>query len=511
MKNTAVKIAAAIVLTASCICVENGRADVRVDKMFSDHMVLQRDLPVPIWGTADPDEKVSVSFRGQTKETAADREGKWMVGLDPLEVGEPRTLTVSGKTSVTFNDVLVGEVWLGSGQSNMAGGPGGYTRRDEVLAEMVKAAPYPNLRLYDRKGGWKVAAADDINGFSALLFSFGQPLQEELAVPVGLIVGAVGGTPSGRWLSPDMFASDPGVKAVLQKSDAGVPMLEKLDAHEEEKAKWEETLQRAKTEGKGLPRRPNSPIPVGDLYAVHIAPVVPYAIRGVLWDQGESGTAVKGVDPFTMMGALIRGWRKEWGQGDFPFLYVQKPSGGGCAWDTDNPVTRMADPFSQQPANPNPDAAGHYRELHIRIMQHPNTAMVTAVDLGGGIHPANKSGYGRRACRVALGFVYGRDVEIYGPIYDSHKVEGDKIRIHYKHVGKGLAFRHGEKLQGFEIAGADGVYHWADAKIEDQSVVVSSATTPEPRHVRYGWSQNPTWANLFNKDGLPALTFRSER
>ena len=471
MRKTTAILTAAIVGMGSFILLPGARAEPAVDRMFGDHMVLQRDAPVPVWGTADPGEKVSVSFREQNKEATADQQGKWTVKLDPLKLGKPGKLTVTGKTSVTFNDVLVGEVWLGSGQSNMAGGTGGYARRDEVLAEMVKAAPYPNLRLY--RGGWNVATANDINRFSALLFSFGQPLQKELGVPVGLIVGAVGGTPSGRWLSPEMFAADPGVQAALKKSRAG------------------------KQRG------------VGDLYARHIAPLVPYAIRGVLWDQGESGTAVKGIDQFTLMGALICGWRQAWGQGDFPFLYVQKPSGGGCAWDKDNPVTRMADPFSGQPAKPNPGGGGAYRELHIRIMQHPNTAMVTAVDLGSGIHPINKSGYGGRACRVALGFVYGRDVAIYGPIYGSHKVEGSKIRIRFKHVGKGLAFRHGEKLQGFEIAGTDGVYHWADAKIEGDTVVASSDKTPKPAHIRYGWSNKRTWANLFNKDGLPALTFRT--
>jgi sialate O-acetylesterase len=210
-----------------------------------------------------------------------------------------------------------------------------------------------------------------------------------------------------------------------------------------------------------------------------------------------------------MMGALIRGWRNTWGQGDFPFLYVQKPSGGGCAWDTQDPVTRMADPFGPQPANPSKDTDGLYRELHIRIMQHPNTAMVTASDLGSSVHPPNKSGYGHRACRVALGFVYGRNVELYGPIYDSHAVEGNTIRIRFTHVGKGLAFQHGDTLQGFEIAGAEGVYHWADAKIDGDTVVVSSEAVEKPVYARYGWSRNHTWANLFNKDGLPALTFRT--
>jgi sialate O-acetylesterase len=275
-------------------------------------------------------------------------------------------------------------------------------------------------------------------------------------------------------------------------------------------AAWEAAVEKAKQAGKQPPRKPRGPVKLGDLYAAHIEYVVPYAIRGVLWDQGESGTAVPEVDQFTMMGALIRGWRNAWGQGEFPFLYVQKPSGGGCAWDTENPVNRMADAFSTQPAAPNKDADGQYRALHIRIRQHPNTAMVSASDLGSGVHPANKSGYGRRACRVALGHVYGRDLEIYGPVYESHTVEGNQIRVRFGHVGQGLAVKHADKLQGFEIAGDDAVFQWADAEIDGDTIVVSCPQVSQPVHVRYGWSRNHTWANLFNKDGLPALTFRSE-
>ncbi|NQU24893.1 MAG: hypothetical protein HQ567_26720 [Candidatus Nealsonbacteria bacterium] len=495
-------IVLAIILTGAASDV---LAEVQVNRMFGDQMVLQQAIPVPIWGTAAAAEKVTVTFRDQKQETTADKDGKWMVKLKPLAVGDPGTLTVSGTNSVTFQDVLVGEVWVGSGQSNMAGGTGGYARRDETLAAMVDAAPYPKLRLY--RGGWKEADADAVNGFSALLFSFGQPLQEKLDVPVGLIVGAVGGTPSGRWLSPGMFEADPGVQALLKEKGMRVSHEERVKQYEETLAAWQSAVKAAEEAGKQPPRKPRGPVKVGDLYAAHIEPVVPYAIRGVLWDQGESGTAVAEVDQFTMMGALIRGWRNVWGQGEFPFLYVQKPSGGGCAWDKENPVTRMADAFSEQPAATNKDADGQYRALHIRIMQHPNTAMVTANDLGSGVHPVNKSGYGRRACRVALGLVYDRNVAIYGPLYESHTVEGSKVRIRFGHAGQGLAIKHADKLQGFEIAGEDGVFHWAEAEIDGATVVASSAEVSKPVHVRYAWSRNHTWANLFNKDGLPALTF----
>jgi sialate O-acetylesterase len=232
----------------------------------------------------------------------------------------------------------------------------------------------------------------------------------------------------------------------------------------------------------------------------------------VLWDQGESGTAIQSVDQFTLMGALIRGWRNEWGQGDFPFLYVQKPSGGGCAWDLDDPTTKQASKFAPLPKAVPPTSAGLYRELHIRIMNHPNTAMVIATDLGSGIHPVNKSGYGDRACRVALGMVYGKKIEYYGPLYASNKIEGDKVIVKFTHTGQGLAFKHGQKLQGFAIAGEDKQFRWADAVIEGEgdTVIVSSAEVKKPLAVRYAWNGDHPWANLFNKDGLPALTFRTD-
>jgi sialate O-acetylesterase len=238
--------------------------------------------------------------------------------------------------------------------------------------------------------------------------------------------------------------------------------------------------------------------------------MMPFGIRGVLWDQGESGTAITGVDQYTLMGALIRGWRKEWGQGDFPFLYVQKPSGGGCAYDQKDPVTNKANAFAALPANPPATQAGLYRETHIRIMKYPNTAMVISTDLGPGIHPTNKSGYGARSARVALGMVYGKRVEYYGPLYDSHQTDGNKVSVRFSHAGGGLMYQHGDKVQGFAIAGEDKVFHWADAKIEGDVVVLTCDKVPKPVAVRYAWGDTHPWANLFNKDGLPAITFRTD-
>ena len=490
------------------------QAAVQLPPVISSHMVLQREMAVPIWGTASPNETVTVKFRDQQKQTSANADGKWLVKLDPLKAGRPDKLTVN---DIELEDVLVGEVWVGSGQSNMAGGVGAYVKNDEVLAKLA-SANHPGLRLKrSGKEGWQEATPQNMDRFSAILFAFGVRLHQDLDVPVGLIVAAVGGTPSGFWLSEEAYQSDPACKEVVGKSITAYPKAEMEMKYQQDMELWEKAAAAAKQEGRKPPGKPVPPLgpgecrgKVGNLYEAHIRPNIPYAIRGVLWDQGESGTAIESVDQYTLMGALIRGWRKEWGQGDFPFIYVQKPSGGGCAWDPADPVTKKGNPFSRLPKTVPGTAEGLYIENHIRIMHYPQTAMATSSDLGGGIHPVNKSGYGARAARVALGMVYGRKVEIYGPVYQSHKIEGGKARVSFTHVGQGLAYRHGEKPQGFALAGEDKVFHWADAVIDGDTVVVSSDKVSEPVAVRYGWGREHSWANLFNKDGLPALPFRTD-
>ena len=509
MKNRTTLLAKTILAVAILILTPKVWAEPTLDPMFGDHMVLQRGMLVPIWGTADPGQKVTVSFRDQKKETTADQEGKWKVKLDPLKVGAPGKLTVAGKTPRVLSDVQVGDVWLGSGQSNMSWRVGKFVAGDEALAAMVKAGPYPNLRLY--KGDWKIAAPEDIGNFSALMFSFGLPLQKELDVPVGLIVGAVSGTASGRWLSPEMLLDDPSLKKTLESNEPGKTFLKEIKAHPKTLAKWEEAAKQAAADGKPVPEKPALPSHLGDLYAQFIEPVVPYAIRGVVWDQGESGMGIKGVDhQFPVMHALIQGWRKAWGQGDFPFLCVQKPSGGGCAWDAQgNPLTRMASKFVPQPTEPNDPRNGNWRCNQIQLIDLPKTAFVITSDLGSGIHPPDKSSYGRRACNIALSYVYAGNSPIYGPRYDSHVVEGKQIRVRFKHVGKGLVMRHSDKLQGFEIAGKDHPWHWAEAKIEGDTVVVSSQEVPHPVHIRYKSHNSCPWANLFNKDRWPAFAFNT--
>jgi len=466
------------------------------DRMFSDHMILQRGMPAPVWGTAAPGETVVVSIRNQRKQAKAGTDGKWMVKLDPLKTGAPAALKISGvgDGAITFTNVLVGEVWIGSGQSNMAGNTSGYRRQDEALDAWANDATHMPLRFYDRHNGvWRRPSEPQFGRSSALGFAFIYSLSKELGVPVGMMVFAYGGRPSGEWITPGMAAAsaDPVLRKLVEPGAEAPPP----------------------GGGQAGKRKFLTRETMGVHYRNGISKFRPYAIRGVLWDQGEGGTNLEGVDQFTAMSALIAGWRKDWGNDDLPFLHMQKPSGGGCAWDPANPVNRGARELTPQPTGPSrmkPDRM-FYRLNHIRMGTIPNAPLVTTVDLARGVHPPTKSAYGARAVRVALGTVYGRDVETCGPVYRSHTVEGGRIRVTFDHVGKGLAFRHSEKLQGFEIAGSDGAWRWAEATIDGATVVVHHADIPSPTQVRYAYWPEPSYANLFNKDGLPALTFTTER
>ena len=486
------------------------KADVKLPPVISKGMVLQRDKVVPIWGTAEVGEKITIKFRDQEKTTTTDAQKKWSINLDKLKAGGPDVLTIVGKNTLTLDNVLVGDVWVGSGQSNMQGGVAGYSKGDAILAKLA-AESYPKIRLIGSgRAGWVESNPANNNGFSALLLSFGVRLNQELDIPIGLILGAVGGTPSGYWLNDEMLLKDQPCQDFIKKFSSTYDFDALKKKYDADLAIWEK--------GDKVPaKKPQPPIKageskgkIGNLYDAHIKPFLPFAIAGVLWDQGESGTAITGLDQYTLMGALIKGWRQAWGQGDFPFIYIQKASGGGCAWNYDDPINSASEKFSKLPATVPPLSSGVYLDNHIRIMNYPNTGMAIASDLGPGIHPSNKSGYGTRASQVALGMVYGKKMEFYGPTYKSHKIEGNKIRVSFDHFGKGLAFKNGEALQGFAIAAEDKNFFWADAIIDGNDVLLSSSKVTQPSAVRFAWSQNHTWANLFNKDGLPAIPFRTD-
>ncbi len=502
-------------------------AGVVLPSILSSHMVLQRDRPVPVWGTAASHEKVTVEFAGQQKATTADAQGHWQVVLDAMPASsEPREMVVTAVasnnqiTSQRLADILVGEVWLGAGQSNMAFSCEFFRGRDPVLARQVDAGPYPQLRIH--AGQWLESSPRNLAAFSAQLFVFGLELQRDLRVPVGLMVGAAGGTPAGFWLSREAYECDAACRERIAQYARTYDYSAAIQKYERAACAWRQAVAAAQGRGeKKLPPAPVKPLKAGEFYGLGAMktvgelyekkirlPFLPYAIRGVLWDQGESGTAIEGCDAYTLMGALIRGWRRDWGY-DFPFIYVQKPSGGGCAWRSDDPVTCQAEKAAPLPAVVPNDGAE--RETYLRIMTYPAVFMATSSDLGAGIHPVNKSGYGARAARVALGAVYQRPIAYYGPTYQSHTVEGGKLIVRFGHTGQGLACGPGERLRGFALAGADGRYEWADASISGDTVVLSSDKVAHPVSVRYAWASRPSWANLFNRDGLPALPFRTDR
>lgn len=461
------------------------RAPLRLHALFSDGAVLQAGMMVPIWGTAEPGEEVAVEFEGQKKTVAADGEGRWRVRLDLLSPGGPYELMVSaGGRSVVVRNILVGEVWLASGQSNMEWP----VRSSADAEEEIRRARHPKIRLFtvprrasdaperDVAGTWKECSPESVAGFSAVAYFFGRELHEALGVPVGLIHASWGGTPAEVWTRRQVFDEVPELRGCVEE-----------DARR--RAAHEKAAEKARAEGKPAPR---PPLPLASLYNGMIAPLVPYGIRGVIWYQGESNASRAGLYR-ALFPALIRNWRKDWGQGDFPFLFVQ-----------------LANFMARKP-DPSESAWAELREAQLRTLAEvPRTAMAVAIDLGEekDIHPRNKQDVGKRLARAALGTVYDRDIVFSGPLYDGMKVEGDRIRISFKHVGGGLVAR-GGKLLGFAVAGEDRKFAWAEAEIDGETVVVRHPSGAKPVAVRYAWADNPE-ATLYNKEGLPASPFRTD-
>jgi len=522
--------AAAALLVAVCRIAAGSTAlaEIALPGILGSHMVLQRDMPVPIWGTAGKGETISVRFRDQEKTAVAEPDGRWMLRLDPLAAGGPDALTIEGSSSkpVALDDVLVGEVWLGSGQSNMDTTP----KSSRAEAEKLGQPPdprlmrdieqsYPRLRLFRHNAStkgmptWRPSTPETNRNSSALLFEFGIQLQAELDVPVGLVMGAEGGTHTFVWIPRDAFLKDASIQAILAKGASAFET--KRRQAQEELDRWKSSEAAALPGAKPpvrVPVHPNEQPAVGQNYRRFIRVHAPFAIRGVLWDQGESGSGIDGIDVHTMMGPLIAAWRADWEQGEFPWIYMQKPSGWGCPLDSADPLTERAVPFAPLPPRlPWGYDGGGRRVMFARIREYPNTAMACVSDLGVGLHPLDKTAYATRAVRVAMRAAYSAPVEIYGPEFRSMDLlENGRIRVHFKGVGPGLAVPAGRPLQGFAIAGEDRVWRWAEALIEGDTVVVWNQSVPKPVAVRYGWAERMPWATLFSGNGLPALTFRTD-
>lgn len=483
-------------------------ADVALPAVIGDHMVLQQGMNIPIWGTAGPGENVVITIAGQQVQTTADENGKWTVSLNPLEYGGPFTLRVTGSNSIVVHDVLVGEVWVCSGQSNMQMAVSRVNNAEKEIAE----ADFPNIRFFtvprtvsdkpldDTTGSWTACTPQTVPGFSAVGYFFGRELHKTLGVPVGLIHTSWGGTPAEAWTSLPALSAVPELRQLAQDWDERILAYPKaLADYQKAHAQWEKAAQKARAEGTKVPPEPKAPQnpatspwrPAG-LFNGMISPLIPFAIRGAIWYQGESN-ANRAYHYRTLFPTMIRDWRKHWGEGDFPFLFVQLAN------------------FMARKREPTESAWAELREAQLMTLALPNTGMAVIIDIGeaNDIHPRNKQDVGKRLAAWALGTTYGKDVVISGPLYDSMTIEGNRIRLRFKHVDGGLVAKGGRRLKGFAIAGEDRKFYWAHAKIDGDTVVVRSFRVPKPVAVRYAWADNPE-CNLYNAAGLPASPFRTD-
>lgn len=503
-------------------------AEVRPNPLFSDGAVLQRDQRIPVWGTARDGEKVTVELKDQKVTTTAEN-GVWRVDLKPIGAGGPFTLKFTGDNTVTVDNILVGEVWICSGQSNMEWP---FNKAANAAEERPKAG-YPKIRMYtvpkkisikpltEAKSTWVECSPETVGGFSAVGYFFARDLFQRLGIPVGMIHTSWGGTPAQAWTSIEGLGKDPELKNYLENASAardGFPA--RLEAHpaklaefKAQKEIWEQTVSKPHKEalknwseesakatqtGRAVPpkpelasKAPTPPIgPEGDqksettLFNAMLHPLIPYAIKGAIWYQGEANARESRLYQ-TLFPAMIADWRTRWNQGNFPFLFVQIA------------------PFNGQPPE--------IREAQLFTLKNsPNTAMAVTTDLGDAndIHPTRKEPVGQRLALGARALAYGEKIEYSGPLYQSMEVKGSEAILSFAHTGSGLLAKDGE-LKGFTLAGADGRFIPATAKIEGTKIVVTAAGVTDPIAVRYGWENVPD-VNLFNQEGLPASPFRTD-
>ncbi len=514
-------VAAAVLLACGPVL-----ADVKPAGVFGDHMVLQRERPVPVWGTAAPGEKVTVQFAGQTRTATACKDGRWRVNLAPLKANAiGNRLTIAAANTVTIKNVLVGEVWLCSGQSNME-----WPLRGSLnAAEEIAAAKYPSIRLFNVPGHvarmspqtavsapWAPCTPASATSFSAVGYFFGRRLWKELGVPIGLIGSNWGGTRIEPWTPLVGFKRIPELKdivAQISRFDLSTPAAKAAYAKRlDDVEAWLGAARKAVAAGKhpnALPQLPR--VGGGDPTAIYngmVHPMVPFAMRGAIWYQGESNGS-EGESYYHKTRALVEGWREVFENPELAYYLVQ-----------------LAD-FRSSPDSPaGGDGWAMIREAQRKCLTIPHTGMAVITDIGAArdIHPKNKQDVGYRLAQWALHQTYGKAALVpSGPLYKSMKVEGKSIRLAFDHVGSGLMV--GERKQGlaptkevvggklgrFAIAGSDKKWYWADAKIDGDAIVVSCKQVPKPVAVRYGYCMNPVGANLYNKEGLPASPFRTDK
>jgi sialate O-acetylesterase len=477
---------------------------VSLPKLFSDNMVLQREMRVPIWGCADPGERVRAELGRYAAETLADSDGKWKLYLGPLDVGGPFQLTVGGKNTIIIQNVLVGEVWICSGQSNMS-----LEVQDGLNAKQeISNANYPQIRHFQVKrtkslkpledvspvdnpksselNCWEVCSPSTVGHFTAVGYFFGLNLHKKLNVPIGLIHASWGGTTAEAWTPHDTLETDPELSLILKHWPDYNNDEQWLKEEYEKYVKDVEKAQKLETVEPLYFNQPSV------LYNGIIAPIVPYGIRGVSWYQGESN-AYRAYQYRNLLPALIKKWRNNWGEGNFPFLIVQ-----------------LANYHFE------PQVFPELREAQSIALSLPNTAMVVAIDLGdsANIHPKNKQEIGRRLYLAANNMVYGDNSLGSGPVFKSINIEAGKCHLSFKNIGEGLISKGNKSLEGFYVAGADHKFIEAQAIIKGENVVVWSNLVRHPVAVRYAWANFPRSCNLYNKLGieayLPTSPFRTD-
>jgi sialate O-acetylesterase len=438
-------------------------AALKLNPLFSNGAVLQQGQKVPIWGTADAGKPVTIHFADQT--ITVEGGGKWRAMLDNLKSGGPYEMTISsGDEKITLKNILVGEVWIASGQSNMQWPVKLSADAEKTIAEsanpMIRLLTVPREPANEPRDlvnvAWVECNPQTVPEFSAVAYHFARELQAKLGVPVGIINTSYGGTPAEAWTSRRALEAVAELKSLVSEPPAGAT----------------------------APQRPTV------LYNAMIHPLIPYAIKGAIWYQGESN-AGRAFQYKTLFPTMIRNWRSDWGQGDFPFLFVQLA------------------PFYKK-NDPHPEWAELREAQRLTVHAVPNTAMAVITDVGDetDIHPKQKAPVGQRLALAALALAYNRPVEYSGPEYASLAVKGNQVVLSFDHVDGGLVAQ-GDKLEGFTIAGKDQKFHPAQAEIQGDKVIVSSPDVPEPVAVRYGWAGYPV-VNLANKAGLLASPFATD-
>jgi len=479
------------------------RAEVRLPAVFANHMVVQRDSPVHIWGYASPSEAVTVGFRGEIEHVDADELGRWSLYLHPGSAGGPFEMQVQATNRIVFEDVLAGDVWIASGQSNMefSMGKGTYSgvKNDE---QEISAANYPRIRLLDLqqrssdsplddvaiRHPWSECTPDSVASFSAVGYFFARDVQQHEDIPIGVIDVSWGGTPAEAWTSLDALSADAALMPVFARRAA---LMNQLSTALLQEKKEQADYESAKAAGNPMASPPWHPDqeswkPAG-VYNAMIAPLTPYAIKGVIWYQGESNSPPDAASLYArLFRTLILDWRNKWAQGDFPFFFVQI-------------------------ANWNPgESWPELREAQRQALVLKDTAMAVSIDIGDpdDIHPKDKQDVGRRLSLAARALAYGEAIEYSGPLFRAATTDGSSLRLRFDHVKSGLTTMNGA-LRGFAVAAADEKYVPAQAQIEGDSVLVSAASIKNPIYVRYCWAANPD-CNLYNGASLPASPFQAK-